>query len=320
MHDTIHTQVETRLRMEFWNELPVLFEKDAMFTKSKFCKIYKVTSDKPSGFVRHTHDYMQIWYITRGCCEHCVEGQTHMMTRGDVFILPPKIEHQIVQMDDAEFISCEFSFDHFFPSTESSAYTQLHEAAMNLSFAWLFLKDADDIQAQFSLRPETGKRVNALMHEMLQEYENSEVYFEEFLRIQIMELLLVLAREYSQSPQSHTAAAVYDKYKPMVEDAIRYVDQHYREPLKLEEMCRISMVSKTYFCYLFKVITQQTLMEYIMNLRIQKATQLLKDPANSITWVGYEVGFNDSAHFSRTFKKVVGISPRTYRTIKNSHS
>lgn len=180
------------------------------------------------------------------------------------------------------------------------------------------MKDADDIQPQFSLRPETGKRVNALMHQMLDEYENGEIYFEEFLRVQIMELLLLLAREYSKSPQSHTVTAVYDKYKPMVGDAIRYVDEHYREPLKLEDLCRISMVSKTYFCYLFKLITQQTLVEYIMNLRIQKATQLLKDPANSITWVGYEVGFNDLAHFSRTFKKIVGISPRTYRSIKNS--
>lgn len=86
--------------------------------------------------------------------------------------------------------------------------------------------------------------MNTLMNAMLVEYENGDIYYEEFLRVQIMELLLVLAREYSQSPQSHTAAAVYDKYKPMVEDAIRYVEAHYNEPLKLEDVCRISMVSK----------------------------------------------------------------------------
>ena len=146
------------------------------------------------------------------------------MARGDIFIVPPKVEHQVVRLEDAEIISCEFSFDHFFPPKENSAYQQVHEAALNLSFAWLFLKDADDIHSQFSLRPETGERVNTLMNAMLVEYENGDIYYEEFLRVQIMELLLVLAREYSQSPQSHTAAAVYDKYKPMVEDAIRYVE------------------------------------------------------------------------------------------------
>lgn len=88
--------------------------------------------------------------------------------------------------------------------------------------------------------------MNTLMNAMLVEYENGDIYYEEFLRVQIMELLLVLAREYSQSPQSHTAAAVYDKYKPMVEDAIRYVEAHYNEPLKLEDVCRISMVSNIF--------------------------------------------------------------------------
>lgn len=89
--------------------------KNAMFTKSKFCKIYTVTLEKPSDHLPHSHDYMQIWYITRGCCEHWMEGQKHLMTRGDIFIVPPKIEHQVVRLEDAEIISCEFSFDHFLP-------------------------------------------------------------------------------------------------------------------------------------------------------------------------------------------------------------
>ena len=92
------------------------------------------------------------------------------MARGDIFIVPPKVEHQVVRLEDAEIISCEFSFDHFFPPKENSAYQQVHEAALNLSFAWLFLKDADDIHSQFSLRPETGECVNTLMNAMLVEY------------------------------------------------------------------------------------------------------------------------------------------------------
>ncbi|MEG0484406.1 MAG: AraC family transcriptional regulator [Oscillospiraceae bacterium] len=289
-----------------------------MFTKSKFCKLYTVTTENPSGMQRHSHDYMQIWYITKGCCEHWVEGQKHLMARGDIFIIPPKMEHSTLCMDDSEIICCEFSFDHFFPVKDNNMYHQILETTLNLSFAWLFLQDADDIQSRFSLCAETGKRVNALMHEMLVEYSDGAIYYEEVLRVQIMQLLLLLAREYSQSPVSSVTASVYDKYKPMVEDAIRYVDIHFAEPLKLEDVCRVSMVSKTYFCYLFKLLTQQTFVEYVMNKRIQKALLLLKNPDCSITWIGYEVGFNDSTHFSRTFKKVVGISPRTYRAIKNA--
>ena len=42
--------------MEVWNEPAVLFEKSTMFTKSRFCKIYKVTSENPSGYLPHSHD------------------------------------------------------------------------------------------------------------------------------------------------------------------------------------------------------------------------------------------------------------------------
>ncbi len=306
--------------MDAWNEPAVVFEKSIMFTKSKFCKIYKVTSENPSGDLPHSHDYMQIWYVNRGCCEHWVEGMRHRLTRGDLFIIPPKVEHQVLKLEEAEIISCEFSFDHFFPQQESGAYRRLRETAMSLSFVWLFLKDADDVQSQFSLRPEMRVRVNALMNHMLEEYEKGEIYFEEFLRVQIMELLLLLAREYAQATRSGAVISSYEKYKPMVEAAIRYVDAHYNEQLKLEDMCRISMLSKTYFCYLFKLLTQQTLVEYITNLRVQKAAELLSDPANSITRVGFEVGFGDSTSFSRAFKKIVGVSPRTYRAIKNEKS
>lgn len=304
--------------METWNEPSVFFEKSTMFTKSKFCKIYRVTEERPSGSCLHSHDYMQIWYITKGCCEHRIEGCKHLMTRGDVFIIPPRVEHQTLCMANTEIICCEFSFDHFFPQKDNSTYNQVREAALNLSFAWLFLKDANDIHSLFSLLPETGNRVNLLMNKMLEEYDKAEIFYEEFLRVQIMELLLLLAREYSQAPALKTSAVMYDKYKPLVEKAIHYIDEHFNEPLRLEDICQISMVSKTYFCYLFKLLTQQTFVEYIMNLRIQKAIQLIKDPLNSITWIGYEVGFSDSTHFSRTFKKIVGISPRTYRVIKNA--
>ena len=41
-------------------------------------------------------------------------GEKHLMARGDIFIVPPKVEHQVVRLEDAEIISCEFSFDQFF--------------------------------------------------------------------------------------------------------------------------------------------------------------------------------------------------------------
>ncbi|WP_410901698.1 helix-turn-helix transcriptional regulator [Ruthenibacterium lactatiformans] len=60
------------------------------------------------------------------------------------------------------------------------------------------------------------------------------------------------------------------------------------------------MVSKTYFCYLFKLLTHQTFIEYLVNRRINKAMELLRQTDMSVIDIGQAVGFRDSTHFSRT--------------------
>jgi len=105
----------------------------------------------------------------------------------------------------------------------------------------------------------------------------------------------------------------YDKYKSSVDAAVRYVEDHFSEPISLDKICKVSMVSRTYFCCLFKSYTKRTFTEYLLNKRVDKAIELLPDETKSLTEIAGEVGFNDSANFSRTFKKAVGISPRSYR-------
>ena len=53
-------------------------------------------------------------------------------------------------------------------------------------------------------------------------------------------------------------------------------------------------------------------------LQSARAIRLLGDPSNSVTDVGFAVGFGDAAHFSRTFKKLVGVSPRAYRAVRGA--
>ena len=75
------------------------------------------------------------------------------------------------------------------------------------------------------------------------------------------------------------------------------------------------MMSKTYFCYIFKLLTQKTFTEYVSDLRIKKSLELLQNTDMSITRICYEVGFNDVTHFCRVFKKSVGLSAKKYRKL-----
>ena len=86
-----------------------------------------------------------------------------------------------------------------------------------------------------------------------------------------------------------------------------------QEPIFIEDVARLAMLSQSYFSYLFKAITHKTFVEYLNSLRIQKAMDLLKVTNDLVVDVCFESGFKNVNHFNRTFKSMVGVSPMQYR-------
>ncbi len=285
----------------------------AGFDKSSMCKIFEMDSPRQSGFEPHYHDYSQIWYITQGSCVHQVEGQRYTMSVGDAFYIPPKVIHSTTLGEDSSIICCEFDMESLLHHNVEP-YDKIREITQNISFTMLFQSDFYRIQPKLTFSRSGQRQVERLMTSMLEEYQRGADFFEDFLQLQILQLLLIFAREYGSTGEGGEANQVFDKYRGMVELAVKYIDENYDQPLTLEGMCRISMVSKTYFCYIFKLLTGKTFVEYLMEKRIEQSMTLLRETDLSIIEIGQNVGFHEPTHFSRTFKKLRGISPREYRT------
>lgn len=290
----------------------ILLERAEMFIKSSMCKVFAMSAPEQSGNVPHYHDYSQIWYVTRGRCIHEVEGQCYEMTVGDAFFMPPKMIHRTCLKDGGSIICCEFDMESLLQHT-IAPYDQIQEITQNLSFTMLFQQELFHQEPKFTFSRDAQQRIEQLMRSTLDEYNRGDEFFEDFLQLQILQILLTFAREYNRSAVYEESEQLYVKYRAMVEAAIRYIDEHYGEPLNLDGMCRISMVSKTYFCYIFKLLTHKTFVEYLMAKRIERSMTLLRETDMTIIEIGHSVGFQDSTHFSRTFKKLRGISPREYR-------
>ena len=302
-----------------YRQAPTFMEKAQMFDKCDFCKIFEATDKHPTGHIPHYHDYTQIWYVRRGCCEHWLEGKKYEMARGNVFVLPPSLAHMTQFQKDSAIICCEFDLNQLFGEQKGADTPSISlpvQSALNIISFNLFFSQNDKVKSNFVLSPMAEQEVGARMKTLLREYEEERVYYQEFLRVEIQGLLLLLAREFHQSPIHDASVEIYNQNKAMMEKAIEYIDEHYAEQLTLEQVCRLSSLSKTYFCYLFKLMTQQTFVEYMLNLRIRHASALLENSSLSITTIGGMVGFNDSTHFSRTFHRLVGMSPRSYRSLK----
>lgn len=100
--------------------------------------------------------------------------------------------------------------------------------------------------------------------------------------------------------------------KPITE-AKKYIQEHYQEPLKLEDVSKHIGFNATYFSSVFKKETGKNFLDYVTELRMNKAKQLLCSGEMSVNDVAEAVGYQDLKYFSRLFKKNAGISPSDYK-------
>jgi len=98
-----------------------------------------------------------------------------------------------------------------------------------------------------------------------------------------------------------------------VRQAIKYIEENFNQEISLESVANFVCLSPNYFSSIFKKEVGSTFVEYLTELRIKKAKELLNNLENNINQVASKVGYQDSRYFSRVFKTIVGVPPTTYR-------
>jgi len=85
--------------------------------------------------------------------------------------------------------------------------------------------------------------------------------------------------------------------------------------MTLDDACRISKLSRSHFCYLFKKETNLSFIKFIRKRRIEKACLMLQDESFLIKEIFFNVGYRDYSNFIHDFKKITNVSPSEYRKI-----
>ncbi|WP_435170311.1 response regulator transcription factor [Paenibacillus glycanilyticus] len=94
---------------------------------------------------------------------------------------------------------------------------------------------------------------------------------------------------------------------------VKYIDNHYSTKLYLKDLSSKFFLNQVYCCQLFKKNLGKTFSEYVTELRINKACELLKHTEMSVEEVALKVGIMDYYYFNKVFKKQCGITPAKYR-------
>ena len=128
-------------------------------------------------------------------------------------------------------------------------------------------------------------------------------------KAELYNLLYTLQKEYYQD---YLSKSKYDLILPAVE----YIHQNYfNKPITVKNLAKKCMITPEYFRKIFKYFLGVSPLNYVNDLKIKRAKELIKSGLYTVSEVCFLSGFIDVSHFSRVFKKATGVSPSQYLKI-----
>lgn len=238
-----------------------------------------LTHDRPY-IPKVPRDSSSIAYVTDGVLLYSVDGHTYRAERGSVIVVTP----------GAIDISC--------PEGESVSYVF-----------------SDFFAVMPELSPEGLDRVNHPPHpeEILAMFREALDYWQSRsfgYRVHCKELLhRIIVRI---ATHNFNASINYYKYN-RIRPAILRMEQDFALPLTVAELAQLCSMSTGNMTRLFGEITDRSPMEYLTHVRIENAKRLLRTGAFNVSEIANQCGFTSIYSFSRTFKRLCGVSPLNWR-------
>lgn len=163
----------------------------------------------------------------------------------------------------------------------------------------------------FSRKTENHRTIlNAL--KWLSEIEKNKTDFYVYEVLVSLTTLWLEVRKNIQFPSEKQDIVVHARMQKF----LQYIEQHFGEDVSLEVLAASANVSKSECLRCFKSTMQSTPYKYLIEYRLSKAAELLKNTDESISNIAECVGFHQISHFGKCFKEKTGLAPRDYRNRK----
>ncbi|AFY77191.1 transcriptional regulator containing an amidase domain and an AraC-type DNA-binding HTH domain [Pleurocapsa sp. PCC 7327] len=147
-----------------------------------------------------------------------------------------------------------------------------------------------------------------LLSELQQENLGGRLYIESLANVLAVHLL----RQYS-APKPLLAIYEGGLSQRQVLQVLDYLNEHLNQDIKLADLAQLLGMSQFHFSHLFKQSLGIAPYQYLLQQRIERAKQLLKQTERSIMEIALECGFNSHSHLSKQFRQLTGMTPKAYR-------
>lgn len=104
----------------------------------------------------------------------------------------------------------------------------------------------------------------------------------------------------------------------VIQQSITYMKENLDKNLRLNDVCQILHISPAHLSSLFRKRMKYSPMHLFTSLKIQKACQMLMDSNQNVKTIAYSLGYEDQYHFSRVFKNIMGVSPKSFKQGQSS--
>ncbi len=247
----------------------------------------------------HHWNSWEMSYIISGEGHRILGDTEETFCAGEVVLVVPEMPHQWIFAPDKtdrdgniENITISFSPDllknlsHVVPE-----FCQLAE--------WY-----DNLDMSVKFKPSECEKIAAVLRRMEQESAAERV-------MSLLQLLGAIQRNRNFTVAGRFAAprSVEEKIKKIEV----YISCNYNRDFSIDRLAKYVGMNRSSLCTMFKRHTGETIIEHLLNHRIEMAKYLLTSTIESISSCCYSSGFNDVPHFNRTFKQLVGMTPGDYR-------
>ncbi|HJB60998.1 MAG TPA: AraC family transcriptional regulator [Candidatus Ruminococcus gallistercoris] len=240
----------------------------------------------------HAHDFLELYLFLDGSVTYYIEDQVYDLCPGDLLIIPPGRMHRPVIANERA------AYERMVLWVELDYIARIDSAAGELQAA---LRGIGANGYRVPLRGDDLIFAASLFRRIVK-MERGGVFTSSAIRLYLKDAFEAYSLVEKEA-RGETA---------VIPQVIRYLTEHFREPLRLDDLAARFFISKSYLNRHFKAYTNATVYAYLMALRITHARRMLREGATAAE-AGRECGFSDYSTFYKAFKAQTGITPQEFK-------
>lgn len=266
--------------------------------------IHFITIDENSKYLKTVPYDNRLFYMYKGTSEIITDNDTYTLAEGDVVIIPAGINYRLAY-NDSHGVYIAVNFDYTRRNSDKTRPIPPDEVLFydkNKQLEHIEFSDIPSFNTAVYIKD--MKNISVGLLQLEHEYINKLLYFEQIASCVLSEILLECARQLNNTKCVGNSE--------IINLIIGYINENYSLPLSNASVGQIFNLHPNYISYLIKSFTGMPLHRYLIRTRVSHSIEYLNSKNYSVSEIAEKCGFCDIYHYSKTFKKIMGVSPAQY--------